>query len=314
MKILKPGAKHRLINLLESLLLIMAMITLLSFCSYLIWGKDGIWLVSAIFLSLMLVTPTISPDWLMRLYHAQILDESNFPQGTAIIKQLARLANLSAVPKLYYILSPELNAFSAGRHRNSAVAITEGLLESLNQRELIAVLAHEISHIRNNDLWIMGLADLINQLTSVMAQVGILLLIFNIPFLFEGEISWFLVTLLISSPLISSIMQLTLSRVREYDADLFAVNLTNDPQGLAQALEKIGYFESGPWQRVISHRGCTLVPALFRSHPSSGQRIERLLTLAKHSKYEDNADDIIRHSIIPKTNPRSRWHWLKFWS
>ena len=311
MPLLKTSLKHRLINLLESLLLILAMITLLAFCSYLIWGIEGIWLVTAMFISVLLVTPSISPTWLMRLYRAQILDEYSFPQGIAIINQLAHLANLPTVPKLYYIFSPSLNAFSAGHPQNSAIAITEGILESLNKRELSCVLAHEISHIRNNDLWIMGLADLISQLTSVMAQLGIILLIFNMPFMFAGEISWLLVCLLIFSPLISSIMQLTLSRIREYDADLFAANLTNDPQGLAQALQKVGYFETKPWQRKLFSRGRTQIPSFLRSHPSTNQRIERLLALAHHSDFENIDDSNLQHSITPKKH--SKWRWPGFW-
>jgi heat shock protein HtpX len=271
--------KHRLINILESLFLILAMLTLLALCAYLIWGKDGIWLVLVSFTTFLIVTPWISPIWLMRLYRAQPLNDYDFPFGAVLVRQLSKSAGLPVAPQLYYIPSAGLNAISTGHTHNSAIAVTDGLLKFLNKRELAGVLAHEISHIHNNDIWIMGLANLIGRLTSVMSQIGILLLILNLPFLLAGEIPWLLVALLIFSPLVSTILQLGLSRIREYDADLYAVSLTDDPQGLAQALQKLDYIETGLWRRVFSPGGYSSLPSILRSHPPTKRRIERLLSL-----------------------------------
>lgn len=279
---LDPRWKSRITNILESVLLVLAMIVLLAFCAYLVWGKDGIWLILASFSSLLVVIPNISPNHLMHLYRAQLLDSGNFPFGAILINRLARLADLPTTPQLYYLPSLSLNAFSTGNRRNSAIAITQGMLKTLNERELTAVLAHEISHIHNNDIWIISLANLISQLTSVMARIGIILLFLNLPFLLAGEISWLLVTLLIFSPIISKLMQLTLSRIREYDADLFAVSLTNDPQGLARALQKIDYIEGRLWRYVIYPGRLTSGPSIFLTHPPTKQRVDRLLALTRH--------------------------------
>ncbi len=261
----------------------LAMITLLSLCAYLVWGKDGVWLILISFSSFLLVIPKISPASLMRLYRAQTLDDQNFPFGAMIIKRLARRADLPVTPQLYYVPSPSLDAFSTGNKSSSAIAITSGMLQTLNVRELTGVLAHEISHIRNNDIWIMILANLISHLTSVMAHLGILLLILNLPFLLAGEISWLLVALLIFSPLISRLMQLTLSRLREFDADLFAVSLTDDPQGLAQALQKLDYFTGQSWMQIIYPGRRVPGLSVLRTHPPTKQRVDRLLSLARHS-------------------------------
>ncbi len=305
--------KHRLINILESLLLMLSMLALLAFCAYLVWGKNGIWLVLVSFSSFFIITPRISPTWLMHLYQAQPLDDSNFPEGVRLVKQLARSADLPVAPRLYYLPSASPNAFSAGQRGNSTIAITQGILRIMNKRELAGVLAHEISHIHNNDLWIMGLADLISRLTSLMARVGIILLIFNLPFLFSGEISWLLVALLIFSPYISIIMQLSLSRLREYEADLFAVGLTDDPQGLAQALQKLEYFEGKLWQRIFLPSRPKLEPSILRSHPPTKQRVERLLSLARQVKPRSDGNDMIEHNIAPVPRRRSRWHWPGSW-
>lgn len=271
--------KRRLINILESLLLILAMLTLLALCVYLIWGKDGIWLVLVSFTTFLIVTPWISPVWLMRLYRAQPLNDYDFPFGAVLVRRLSRSAGLPVAPQLYYIPSAGLNAISTGHTHNSAIAVTDGLLKFLNKRELAGVLAHEISHIHNNDIWIMGLANLIGRLTSVMSQIGIVLLILNLPFLLAGKIPWLLVALLIFSPLVSTILQLGLSRIREYDADLYAVSLTDDPQGLAQALQKLDYIETGLWRKILFPGGYSSLPSILRSHPPTKRRIERLLSL-----------------------------------
>ncbi|MCP4186663.1 MAG: M48 family metalloprotease [Gammaproteobacteria bacterium] len=301
--------KHRLINILESLLLMLSMLALLAFCAYLVWDKNGIWLVLISFSSFFIMMPVVSPSWLMRIYQAQPLDNRNFPEGIRLVKQLAKSANLPVAPRLFYLPSASPNAFSAGQRGNSTIAITQGILRIMNKRELAGVLAHEISHIHNNDLWIMGLADLISRLTLLMARVGMILLFLNLPFLFSGEISWLLVTLLIFSPYISIIMQLSLSRLREYEADLFAVGLTDDPQGLAQALEKLEYFEAKLWQRIFMPGRPKLEPSILRSHPPTSQRVERLLSMAQQAKSRSDGNDMIGHNITPAPRHRSRWHW-----
>lgn len=279
--------RHVLINFLESIILIVVMACLLALCSYLVWGKDGIWLILINFLFFLFLAPKFSPYLIMRLYHAEALDETSAFYYVRLLTEIAERAELPKVPELFYIPSSTLNAFSVGSRKNSAIAVTDGLLRLLNKREMAGVLAHEVSHIRHNDLWIMGMADLISRLTALMAHIGILLLILNLPFILEGEISWLLIGLLIISPSVSILLQLSLSRLREFNADLFAAKLTGDPRGLATALTKLDYYQGGYWKYILTPGRYIPDPSALRSHPQTEKRVERLMSLIKETNESD---------------------------
>jgi heat shock protein HtpX len=123
----------------------------------------------------------------------------------------------------------------------AAIALTDGLLRSLTPRELTGVLGHEIAHIANDDLRVMGLADSISRLTHLMALLGQITILFSVPALLLGivQVSWPALLLLAAAPQLALLAQLGLSRVREFDADRLAAELTGDPHGLASALAKI---------------------------------------------------------------------------
>jgi heat shock protein HtpX len=161
------------------------------------------------------------------------------------------------------------------------VVVTDGLLQTLTLRELASVLAHEISHVRNNDLWIMTLADVMNRLTSAMWLAGMVLFFAGLPVLaMEGNVVlWLLIALLMLSPTIASLLQLALSRTREYDADLDAAGLTGDPRGLASALEKLERYQGGLFETLLLPGRRMPQPSLLRTHPPTRDRIARLLAL-----------------------------------
>jgi heat shock protein HtpX len=221
----------------------------------------------------------------MRLYRARQVDPARGGQLIAILEELARRAELSRVPRLYVIPSAMLNSFATGNLANPAIAVTEGLLRRLTLRETAAVLAHEMSHIRNNDLWIMGLADIMSRFTQSMSYVAVMLAILNLPgtLLGDAPVSWWAILLLYLAPAISSLLQLGLSRAREFDADLEGALLTGDPMGLASALRRLEESTGRFWEDLMMPVPARRIPipSVLRSHPLTEERVARLLTLQR---------------------------------
>ena len=182
---------------------------------------------------------------------------------------------------IQYIASPTLNAFAVGRREDSVIAVTDGALRTLDLRELAGVLAHEVSHIRNNDLWVMGLADTISRLTSMLSFMGTMLLIAALPMFFAGGAGppVLAALLLMFAPTLGSLLQLALSRAREYNADLDAAGLTGDPRGLAAALLKLERYQGRAWEEMVMPGRRIPVPSILRTHPPTEERVRRLMSL-----------------------------------
>ena len=277
----RQALDHKLKNLLQTILLIVSMSLLLALISRLLFGPD-IWVWAIVALIVMLFTlPSISPWWLLRVYQARPVDPRQSPQIFSILEGVSQRAALPAVPKLYWIPSRTLNAFAVGSRNNSAIAITDGLFRRLIARELAGVMAHEVSHIRNNDLLLMTLADLFTRLTHSLSLVGLFMIFISLPLMMIGQasISLWGMFLLVISPSISALLQLGLSRVREFDADLDAARLTGDPAGLASALAKIDQQTMNVWQRIFMPNYHNQQPSVLRTHPDTATRIERLMAL-----------------------------------
>ncbi|HLS68836.1 MAG TPA: zinc metalloprotease HtpX [Kiloniellales bacterium] len=273
--------RHRRRNLLQSLLLLIAMGLLLIFCAFLLLGPTASLWAALGWLLAVVVGPRMEPAAALTMVGAQPLPRESFPRGYAILDHLSERARLQRNPPLYYLPSRQLNAFTVGRHREAAIAVTGGLLQHLNGREFAAVMAHEIGHIVNHDLWVMNLADSLSRLTRILGTLGVMLLFFGLPLLLAGGggISWFLGALLLAlAPTLASLLQLALSRTREFDADLEAVALTGDPEGLISALSKLERQQHGIWQ-FLTGQGRRDAPSLLRSHPATAERIERLKSL-----------------------------------
>ena len=167
-----------------------------------------------------------------------------------------------------------------GWRGDAALAVTYGLLRRLSSRELVGVLAHEVSHIRADDVRIMNLSDTVGRLTHGLAYLGLLPLVFAVPMMVTGTTRplW-VAALLIVVPALMTLLQLALSRSREYDADLAAATLTGDPEGLASALEQLECAQGWLWERVMVPRRRIPDPLLLRTHPPSGERTHRLRAL-----------------------------------
>jgi heat shock protein HtpX len=311
---------HAWLNRLQSFLLLTFMGGFLALLGWLLWGNSGVLMLSIAAVAFVFLNPTVSPRLIMYLYSARPLAPAQAPDHHAVLWELSRRAGLTAVPTLYYVPSRIVNAFTVGQEEQSAVAVTDGLLRALNMREQIAVLAHEVSHVRSNDTWVMGLADLFSRLTSLLALFGQLLLLITLPLFLLGQITvnWFAILILILAPHLSALAQLGLSRTREYDADLNAARLTGDPEGLAQALVKIERLQGGWLERLFLPGRRLPEPSLLRTHPPTEERVR---CLAELKRSVDTRRLITRPTMVAPMNflrdtgihRAPRWHVSGLW-
>ena len=194
---------------------------LLAVCALLLLGPTASLWAALGWLLAVLLGPRLEPAAALAMLGARPIARHQFPRGYAILDQLSRRAELPQVPTLYHMPSRQLNAFTVGARGKAAIAVTTGLLQQLNAREFAAVMAHEIGHIVNHDLWVMNLADTLSRLTRIMGFTGILLLFFGLPLLLTGDagIGWILGALLLAfAPTAASLLP-ALSRTEEFDAD-----------------------------------------------------------------------------------------------
>jgi heat shock protein HtpX len=270
-------------NILHSVILVGGIGFITALCAYTLWGRDGVVTTCIAIVVLLLVSPRIAPEIILRMYGGRRVTPYAGGSLLRAVEELARRAGLPSAPKLYVIPSPILNAFATGTQNDSVIAVTHGMLSTLGPREILGVLAHEMGHIRHNDLWVMNLADTLSRFTHFMSMFGVLLFLFNLPLMFLGNapISWLGIFLLYFAPTISSLMQLGLSRAREYGADLEGARLAGDPDGLISALQKIERYQGGVWEHVFLPGRRVPTPSLLRTHPPTEERVARLKALSQ---------------------------------
>lgn len=275
------GARHRWLNRLQTALLVLTLPGIAAVAGSLLLGDGGLWLALAAAGFTLLLEPAAASGLTLRLYGARPLYPDEAPDLWAVLRELAARAGLPAVPVPHYVPSGVVNAFATGSKHHAAIALTDGLLRSLTPRELTGVLGHEIAHIANEDLRVMGLADSISRLTHLLALLGQLAIVLSLPALLLGvaEVNWPALLLLAVAPQLALLAQLGLSRVREFDADRLAAELTGDPHGLASALAKIERV-SRSWRAWLLPGWGNPEPSWLRTHPATAERIERLLELA----------------------------------
>jgi heat shock protein HtpX len=281
-------ATHRWNNRLHAALLLGGMALLLGALGYTLGGFTGAAMALAAGAVLTGLTPRISPQWVLGLYQARRLQPRDAPGLFQAAAALTAAAGLERLPALFYVPSAMMNAFSVGTREDPAIALTDGLLRGLSSRELLGVLAHEVSHIRNNDMWIMSMADGVSRMVSLFSLFGQVLFAINLPLFLLGleRLPWPPILLLLAAPTASALLQLALSRNREYDADLDAANLTGDPEGLALALQRLERAQGRLWEQVLFPGARLPDPALLRSHPPTEERVRRLLSLTPAPRLE----------------------------
>jgi len=310
--------KHKIVNFVHSLLLLCGMVLLLSLLGWSIAGEQGLKWTIFMGALMLLFAPRISPSLILFLYGARPLLPDEVPALYTILKELCKRAGLKHVPRLYYIPTDVPNAFTTGKKDNAVITVTAGLLNSLSLREITGVLAHEVSHIWHNDLWIMNLSDVISRLTFIFSITGQFLLLLNLPFILftNYKIPWLPVLILIFAPTINMLLQLALSRTREFDADLGAAILTGDPEGLAMALEKMERYQSGLFSRIFFPGYKDPHPSLLRTHPSTEERIKRLMSLVKEKPLYEPLYNLVEYVVpvhLASAGRRPRWRIGGLW-
>jgi len=275
--------RHKARNWLHTWALVGASVGLLTLTAWSLAGAGGVFWAALAGTIALISASRVTPDLILRLYRARPLPASVFPDGNDVVATLARRAGLAEPPRLYLVASRNMNAFAVGNPQHSAIAVTDGLVRGLTLRQFAGVMAHEISHIRNGDVRVMAIADMVHRMTSTMQLVGFVMAFLFAGAIFEGsEAPVLAIVLLVFSPLLTGLLQLALNRTREYDADLDAVGLTADPEGLASALATLERRQGALWERLMVPGGGRIPdPSLLRTHPRTQDRIRRLMSLRK---------------------------------
>ena len=309
--------QHRFRNTIQTLLLVCVLGGL---CAWLAWFIGGpiLALLTAVFIILAYhLNPVASPDLVVRLFRGRILSPYQAPELYRLLERLSQKAGLQTLPSLFYLPSNIMNAFTTGSPKNAAIGLSDGLLRRMNTREIAAVLGHEIMHIVNQDTRMMTFADLTSRVTSFFSLSGQILLLINLPLLLFEDISlpWMPIILLLASPSISALVQLALSRNREYDADLGSAQLTGDPLALASALEKMEYPHYGILRQILLPGPRIPDPSLLRSHPPTEERVRRLIELAERPPSDMHLEISPRElqHLLSERPIRARWHRNGMW-
>ncbi len=310
---LNPEARraHNRRNTFHTVMLVGGTALLMGAMAYSVLGSIGLFAAFVVCCIGLLGIRNMSPQMVLKLYKARPLTEPEMPELHRVVRKLAANAELPTVPQLYYVPSKMLNAFAVGSRNDAAIAVTDGLLRSVNMRQLAGILAHETAHIMNGDLKVMGTADILNRITNFMSTLGLL----GIPAVFGFGVKLPLLglLLLIFAPTVGGLLQLGLSRAREYDADLDGATLIGDPEGLASALLLLEEKQKGFWEGLFLPGSRVPQPSMLRTHPKTEDRISRLRALRS-----DAPQPSIQHSEIipqpgfmpPLRNPRIQWQRL----
>lgn len=229
---------------------------------------------------ILTIGPRISPNVILKMHKARPLAPYQAGDMFHLTQLFAKRAGLSYTPQLFWIPSGGMNAFAIKLNKHQhGIALTAGLLSKLHPHELAAVIAHELSHIRNKDTAVMQFAAVVSHLTASLAGFAKILLVFNLVLVIVTGtmLNWFPLVLMAMAPIASTMLHLALSRTREFNADLGAAALTGDPQALASALKKLDVQEQNLLQRLFlrpRHQSDWL-----KTHPASSERIKRLHAL-----------------------------------
>ena len=268
---------HARRNLVQSLLLVAVLLAICGLGGYLIFGAVGFWMAMVAGLLALVLQPAAATRMTLRLYRARALHPDEAPGLWRMLAVLAERAGLPSIPVPHYVPSPMVNAFAVGSRGASAIALTDGLLRRLDAAELNGVLAHEVAHIAHGDLRVMGLADYVSRITAFFALAAQLYLLLSVPALVAGsvQVNWVAMAVLLLSPQLALLAQLGLSRVREFEADRAAAELTGDPDALARALVRIERVTRS-WRAWLLPGWGNPEPSWLRTHPLTEERVGRL--------------------------------------
>jgi heat shock protein HtpX len=277
-------------NLMKTAILMAAITALFMLLGQLWGGRSGMMLALVIALGLNLFSYWFSDSIVLKMYKAREVDEQSAPQFVRLVRELASNAGLP-MPRVYLIDEQAPNAFATGRNpAHAAVAATTGIVQLLSERELRGVMAHELTHVKHRDI-------LISTISATMA--GAIGMLANFAAFFGGRdssgrstnpLAGLLVAIL--APIAASLIQMAISRAREFEADRGGAEISGDPQALASALQKIQRYAQGiPMAAAERHPETAQMMimnplsggglrGLFSTHPSTEERVERLLAMS----------------------------------
>jgi heat shock protein HtpX len=270
-------------NTFKTAFLLTALTLLLMFIGRVFGGQNGMLIALAFAAVMNFVSYFYSDKIALAMYRAQPVTREQLPRAFQIVERLTQKIGIP-MPKMYVIPTDSPNAFATGRNpEHASVAMTQGILDLLNDEEMEGVLAHELGHVRNRDILISSVAATIAGAITYMARFGM--------FFGTGERDdrrgggMGALLMLILAPLAAVMIQLWVSRTREYQADESGAHFTGNPYALASALAKLdAYSKRLPMQATPSTAHLFIVQPflgqslmnLFSTHPPIAKRIERL--------------------------------------
>ncbi|MEG3617986.1 zinc metalloprotease HtpX [Magnetovibrio sp. PR-2] len=269
-------------NLFQSMFMLFAMTVLLATIGFILAGREGLLIAAFVAATFMMFGRSQSTKWMLHAIGAVKLRPDQAPVLHEILAELSRRAGIERAPTLHLVEASTMLGFSTGTSSHDAsIVLSSSLVQRLNAREIASVMAHEISHIASGDLAVMAMADTLTRMTRTLSLLGLFFLIFNVPMAATvgAQVPWGVVILLASAPLISYVMQMTLSRLREFEADEGAIGLSGDPEGLIGALEKLEIQNTGFLRHAYVPSHPETEPSLLRSHPMTVERVRRIAEL-----------------------------------
>ncbi|GGE27723.1 protease HtpX [Agaricicola taiwanensis] len=302
-------------NYVKTAMLLAGMTALFMAVGYVIGGQGGLMIAFSVALAMNIFSYWNSDKMVLRMYGAREVDARSAPDLYGMVQQLSANAQLP-MPKVYIIENPQPNAFATGRNPdNAAVAATTGLLQSLSYEEIAGVMAHELAHIKNRDTLIMTITATIAGAISMLA---------NFAFFFGGNrdnnnggfgiIGTILVMIL--APLAAMVVQMAISRTREYAADRMGAEICRQPLWLASALQKIAgaarRVENNPAEHnpatahmfIINPLSGARADNLFSTHPDTNNRVAALQQLAQEMGV---AGPTVARPAQPASRPSGPW-------
>jgi len=273
-------------NQLKTVILLGLLTGLMLAAGYFIGGNYGLTIALAIAVIMNFGSYFYSDKIVLRMYKAKPAIKSEYPQLHKIVSEVSKNAGILK-PKVYIVPTENANAFATGRNpQNAVVACTQGILKILNEQELKGVIAHEIAHVKNRDILVATIAATIAAVISYLAMMARFAAIFGGMRDDRGGNGLSLLFLAILTPIIAVIIQLAISRSREYLADSTGAEFTKEPKALASALKKLEQANKNNHIKFGNTATSSLfitnpfsaqgLVSLFSTHPAMDSRIKRL--------------------------------------